>query len=115
MLIKVNSLIYKTKVNVKIKLKLKITYVLIMWIFFYQGKSNRKTNKKQALVMECHQNSVPPWNEIRVNQLTPKSPDFMGNKSQLVHPNSSHNRTGLCQQSLSDWLILILFHLYLYK
>ena len=30
MLIKVNSLIYKTKVNVKIKLKLKIIYSLIM-------------------------------------------------------------------------------------
>ena len=59
MLIKVNSLIYKTKINVKIKLKIKITYVLIMRIFLYQGKSNRKTNKKQALVMDFHQNSVP--------------------------------------------------------
>ena len=56
MVIKVNSLIYKTKVNVKIKLKLKITYVLIMHISLYHGKSNRKTNKKQALVMDCHQN-----------------------------------------------------------
>ena len=69
MLIKVNFLIYKTKINVKIKLKIKITYVLIMSISLYQGKSNRKTNKKQALVMDCYQNSVPPWNEIRVNQL----------------------------------------------
>ena len=69
MLIKVNSLIYKTKINVKIKLKIKITYVLIMSISLFQGKSNRKTNKKQALVMDCHQNSVPPRNEIRVNQL----------------------------------------------
>ena len=60
MLIKINSLIYKTKINVKMKLKIKITYVLIMSIFLYQGKSNRKTNKKQALVMDCHQNSVPP-------------------------------------------------------
>ena len=62
MLIKVNSLIYKTKINVKIKLKikLKITYVLIMRISLYHGKSNRKTNKKEPLVMDCHQNSVPP-------------------------------------------------------
>ena len=59
MLIKVNSLIYKTKINVKIKLKIKITYVLIMSISLYQGKSNRETNKKQALVIDCHQNSVP--------------------------------------------------------
>ena len=60
MLIKVNSIIYKAKLNVKIKQKIKITYVLIMSISLYQGKSNRKTNKKQALVMDCHQNSVPP-------------------------------------------------------
>ena len=58
MLIKVNSLIYKTKINVKMKLKIKITYVLIMRISLYHGKSNSKTNKKQALVMDCHQNSV---------------------------------------------------------
>ena len=70
MLIKVNSLIYKTKINVKIKVKIKITYVLIMRISLYHGKSNRKTNKKQPLVMDCHQNSVPPWNKIQVNQLT---------------------------------------------
>ena len=44
----------------KLKLKIKITYVLIMRISLYHGKSNRKTNKKQALVMDCHQNSVPP-------------------------------------------------------
>ena len=60
MLIKVNSLIYKTKINVTMKLKIKITYVLIMCISLHHGKSNRKTNKKQALVMDCHQNSVPP-------------------------------------------------------
>ena len=64
MLIKVNSLIYKTKINVKMKLTIKITYVLIMRISLYHGKSNRKTNKKQALVMDCHQNSVPP-NSVR--------------------------------------------------
>ena len=60
MLIKGNSLIYKTKVNVKMKLKIKITYILIMRISLYHGKSNRKTNKKQAVVMDYHQNSVPP-------------------------------------------------------
>ena len=52
MLIKVNSLIDKTKINVKIKLKIKITNVLIMRISLYLEKSNRKTNKKQALVMD---------------------------------------------------------------
>ena len=46
MLIKVNSVIYKTKKKVKNKLKIKITYVLIMSISLYQGKSNRKNNKK---------------------------------------------------------------------
>ena len=60
MLIKVNSLTYKTKINVKSKLKIKITYVLIMRISLYHGKPNRKNKKKQALVMDCHQNSVPP-------------------------------------------------------
>ena len=110
MLIKVNSLIYKTKINVKIKLKIKITYVLIMSISLYQGKSRRKTNKKQALVMDYHQNSVPPWNEIRANQLTPHPHDFRRNKNQLIHPNSTHNKTEFCQQSLSDLLILILFY-----
>ena len=69
MLIEVNSLIYKTKINVKMKLKIKITYVLIMCISLYHGKSNRKTNKKQALVMGCYQNSVLPRKEIQVNQL----------------------------------------------
>ena len=48
MLIKVNFLIYKTKINVKINLKIKSTYVLIMRISLYHGKSNRNTNKKQA-------------------------------------------------------------------
>ena len=115
MLIKVNFLIYKTKINVKIKLKIKITYVLIMSISLYQGKSNRKTNKKQALVMDCYQNLVPTWNEIRVNQLTPNPPDFRGNKNQLIHPNLSHNKAEFFQQSVSDWLIFILFYLYLYK
>ena len=43
----------------KLILKIKITYLLIMSISLYQGKSTRKTNKKQALVMDCHQNSVP--------------------------------------------------------
>ena len=70
MLIKVSFLIYKTKINVKIKLENKITHVLIMRISLYHGKSNRKTNKKQGLVMDCHQNLVPPRNEIRVNQLS---------------------------------------------
>ena len=56
MVINVNSLIYKTKINVKIKLKIKIVYVLIMRISLYIGKLNKKTNKKQALVMDCHQN-----------------------------------------------------------
>ena len=60
MLIKVNYLIYKTKITVEIILKIKITYVLIMSIPLYQGKSNRKTNKKQARVMDYHQNSVSP-------------------------------------------------------
>ena len=50
--IKVISLIYKIKINVKIKLEIKITYVLIMRISLYHGKLNRKTNKKQALVMD---------------------------------------------------------------
>ena len=65
--------------------------------------------------MEYHQNFVSPWNEIRVNQLTPNPSDFRENKSQLIHPNSPYNRTEFRQQSLSDWLILILFYLYLYK
>ena len=30
-----------------------------MCISLQQGKPNRKTNKKQALVMGCYQNSVP--------------------------------------------------------
>ena len=60
MLIKVNSLIYKTKINVKINLKVKITFVLIMRTSLYHGKSKRKTNKKQALVMDGHQSLVPP-------------------------------------------------------
>ena len=46
MLIKVNSLIYKTKINVKITPKIKITYVLILNIFLVSMKSNKKTNKK---------------------------------------------------------------------
>ena len=58
--IKVNYLIYKTKINVEIILKIKITYVLIMSISLYQGKSNKKTNKKQARVMDYHQNLVSP-------------------------------------------------------
>ena len=49
MLIKVNSLICKTKINFKIKRKIKITFVLILSIFFYQGKSNKKTNQKNGL------------------------------------------------------------------
>ena len=60
MLINVNSLMYKTKGNVEIKLKIKITYVLIMGISLCHGKPDRKINKKQALVMDCHQNLVPP-------------------------------------------------------
>ena len=62
--------------------------------------------------MDCHQNSVPSWNEIQVNQLIRNLHDFRGDKSQLTHPNLSHNRTELCRQSLSDWLILNLFYLY---
>ena len=58
MVIKVNSIIYKTKTNVKMKLKIKITFVLIMRISLYHDFM--ETNKKQALVMDCHQNSVPP-------------------------------------------------------
>ena len=42
------------------KLKLQITCVLIMSISVYQGKSKGNTNKKLAVVMDCHQNSVPP-------------------------------------------------------
>ena len=61
--------------------------------------------------MDCHQKSVPLRNEIRVNQLTPNPPDSRGNKSQLIHPNSSHNRPESCQQALSGWL----FYLYLYN
>ena len=38
MLIKMNSLIYKTKINVKIKPKIKITHVLILSTFLVLGK-----------------------------------------------------------------------------
>ena len=37
MLIKVNSLIYKTKIDVTVKSKIKITYVLILSIFLVSG------------------------------------------------------------------------------
>ena len=106
MLIKVNSLIYKTKVNIKIKQKIRITYVLILKFFFFNFWIRKnwtgKLIKKHALVMDCHQNSVAPWNKIRVNQIL----DF---KNHLIHPNLSHNRREFCRQSLSDWLIFILF------
>ena len=46
MLIKVNSLTYKTKINVEVKPKIKMTYVLILRIFLCQGKLSKKTNKK---------------------------------------------------------------------
>ena len=65
--------------------------------------------------MDCHQKSVPPWNEIWASQLTPNPPDFSENKSKLNHLHSFHNRSEICRESLSDWLILILFCLYLYK
>ena len=55
MLIKVNSLIYKTKINVKVKPKIKITYVLILSIFLVYGKLNKKTNKKTG-----SSNRLPP-------------------------------------------------------
>ena len=55
MLIKVNSLICKTKINVNVKPKVKITYVLILSIFLYQGKLNKKNNKKGS-----SGNEVPP-------------------------------------------------------
>ena len=38
MLIKVSTIIYKTKINIRIKSKIKITYILI--------NKNKKTNKK---------------------------------------------------------------------
>ena len=61
MLIKVNSLIYKIKIKVKAKPKIKITLVLILSIFFAPGKiEQKKLVTKQVLVMECHQNLVPP-------------------------------------------------------
>ena len=100
----------------KLKQKIKITFVLILSIFLVSEKiEQRKLLKKQVLVMDCLQNLVPPWNEIRVNQLTPNPFDFSGNKSQSIHPNSSHNRTEFCRQSLGDWLVLLLFYLFLYK
>ena len=61
MLIKVNSLIYKTKINVKVKSKTKIMYVLILSIFLLSEKiEQNKLIKKQILIMECHQNLAPP-------------------------------------------------------
>ena len=40
--IKVNSLIYKTKINVKIKAKTKIMYVLILSFFLVSGKTEHE-------------------------------------------------------------------------
>ena len=49
MLIKVNFLIYKTKINVKVKPKIKVTYVLILIVFLVSGKiEQKKTNKKTS-------------------------------------------------------------------
>ena len=89
--------------NVKIEAKVKMAHILFVSIFLASGKiEKKKLIKEQVLVKDCHQNSVPPSNEIRVNQLTPNSPDFRGNKSKLIHPNSSHNKTEFCRQSLSN-------------
>ena len=67
--------------------------------------------------MGIHQNSGPPWSEIRENQLIPILPEFFWgvDKSQLIRPNLLLSRIQYFRQSLNDWLILILFYLFPYK
>ena len=73
MLIKVNSLIYKTKINFKIKQKLKITYVLILSIVLVSGKSNKKANKEAG----------------SSNELSPKfGPTMKRNPSESINSQS---------------------------
>ena len=102
MLIKVNSLIYKTNINVKIKLNIKITDVLITSIFLVSGKIEQETNKKAGCSNGLSSKFGPTMKRSPSDQLTPQYPDFRGNKSQLIHPNLSHSRTELCRQSLRD-------------
>ena len=47
MLIKVNTLIYKTIINVKMKLKIKTTYVLIMRVSFIMENRTGKVIKSR--------------------------------------------------------------------
>ena len=69
MLINVNFVSYKTKINVKIKPKTK-NHVCPNSKYFSCIRENRarKLMKKQVLVIGRYQKWVPQGNEIRVNQ-----------------------------------------------
>ena len=74
MLTKVNSLIYKSKINVKIKPKIKIMHVLILSIFLVSGKIKQDNNKKAG----------------SGNELSPKFCRTMKlNPSESISPQSS--------------------------
>ena len=58
MLIKVNSLTFKTKINVKIKPKTK--YLNPEYFSYIKEKETIKLLKKQVQITDCHQNLNPP-------------------------------------------------------
>ena len=80
MLIKVNSLIYRAKINVKIKPKIKVRYVLILSIFLVPGKSNKETNKKAGSSNRFSKKFDPTMKQNLIGSITPNLSDFRGNK-----------------------------------
>ena len=72
--------------------------------FLCQVKLNKDTNKKnQVLVSGCHQNSVPPWDEIQMNQLTPNLPDFRG-KYKSTNPSKLIRQWKWILSKIYKWL-----------